>query len=383
MRRLLGLLPLFGCAPERAAADYACILDEETVEREDGARIQALLDAAVADGIPGVTLAIRERNGPVWVGAAGYADLEAGAPMQGCTPTRVGAVSHMMAATATLALADDGQLDLETPVADLLDDADLSRVENIEQVTVRHLLSHTSGIPDYFLTACFLRLLNDPEGPITAEQAVRCMGSEPSDFSPGADFEISNSNYVLIGMLLEKVTGRTPSDVLRNWVTVPMSLSNTSLSPDGVAPDGTARGYGDLSGEGDVYDVTGLPLGYGLIDGGVVSTASELTLFAETLFADEFLELAWLREMKKETEIDGKEKSYGLGLQIVEDSPYGRAFGHQGLLLGYAAEVWYLPDARITVALTVNGSLGVLQERALQLSEDLAPVLLEGQFEEG
>lgn len=379
MRRALPLLALLaGCAPAPVASDYVCT-DQPVVDRDDGAAVQALLDQAVADGLPGVAIALRKGNGDTFTAAAGFADLDAGAPMMACTPMRVGAISMMLASTAVLVLAEEGRVDLDAAALDLIDDPEVAKIPNIAQISLRQLLNHTSGIPDYLLSSCAVRLFNDPSEPFTADQAVRCMAALPADFSPGTDFKISNSNTVLVQRALESITGLPADQVLANRVSVPLGLSSTVLTPDGVAPLGTTQGYGDLSGEGDIYAVGDFALGTGLLDGGVVSDVSDLALFADTLLRGDFIDRTWLREMKDDPDIDGQPTDYGLGLVVKRQSTYGRAFGHKGLSLGTQGEVWYLPDAHLTLALLVNGSLGVLQERAAQLSEDeLAPLLLGG-----
>lgn len=374
---LLGVLS--GCAGEgeRTLDDYACTLDYETTERPDGEQIQGLLDAAVADGLPGVTLVIRHKYGDVFAASAGYADLELGAPMQPCTPMRVGAISQMMGSTALLSLVDDGMIGLDDTVPSVLTDSDVARIENIDQITVRQLLNHTSGIPDYALSECSLSQLNDAIDPLTPEAITRCVAAMPADFAPGADWAVSNTNYVLIGRILEALTDLPPSQVLANRVTTPMALGHTLLDERGIAPTGIARGYSDLSGQGDIYDLSDAAVGYGQIDAGVVSTANDLTVFAETLLIREFLSDASLAAMKTEARVNDEGQDYGLGLIVERESDWGKAFGHQGIMLGAMGEVWYLPNARTSVAILVNGSLGTIQDRALQLShEELAPLLL-------
>ncbi len=373
----VGLL-LGACAePAREAADYDCTLDQKLTDRPEGEQIQALLDAAVADGLPGVTVLIRQKTGEVFTASSGWADLDADAPMEPCTPMRVGGVSMMMASTALLTLAQEGQVGLDDTVASILDEGPATRIANLETITVRQLLNHTSGVPDYALSECALSQLNEQGTPLSADQILSCVAGMPAAFDPGADWGVSNTNYVLIGQILEAVTGQAPSEVLAERVTTPMGLANTTLSEDGIAPVGTARGYSDLSGQGDVYDLTDTALGYGQLDAGVVSTANDLTIFAETLLIREFLDEGWLGTMKGEVKIDGDGKDYGLGLIVKKDGEWGKAFGHQGIMMGYMGEVWYLPNARTSVALLVNGSLGSLQDRGLQLAhEELAPLLL-------
>lgn len=372
---MLALLLLACSAPD--AADYACVEDPALVEREDGAALQALLDGAVADGLPGVVVALRDRDGRVWAGASGMADLGAGAPLQTCTPLRIGAVSQMLASAAAVSLAEDGALDLDAPVTSILtDEPGLEDVPNISAITVRHLLSHQSGVPDYALSTCALDLLNDPATPFDVHDAIACMGTLPAAFEPGTDFALSSGDYALVHAILEAVTGEGAAAVLQHRVADPVGLADTLLPDGGQTPVGAARGYGDISGEGDVYDVTDLSLGYGLLDGGVLSTASDLTLFAKTLLEAELVSQDWLKQMKDESQF-GEGTDYGLGLVVDRDSPYGRAFGHRGWLLGYTSELWYLPDLKVTVAVLSNGGLGQLQSRAEQLStEELAPALV-------
>lgn len=376
--RLAPGLLLIGCGPPAPAlTDYNCSWTETQTERPDSAQIQALLDAAVADGLPGVSLVIRHKSGAVWAGSSGYADLELQAPMQPCTPMRVGAISQMMASTALLTLVQDGAIGLDDPLSAVLTEGPATRVPNYDTVTIRQLLNHTSGVPDYALSSCSLSQLNDADEPLSSDAILRCVAGKPASFAPGEGWELSNTNYVLIGQVLDTLSGQSPSALLAERVFTPMGLDGTTLSEDGATPLGTARGYSDLSGQGDVYDLSDAEVGYGLVDAGVVSDGGDLTLFAETLLIREFLSDDLLKEMKTEVSIDGDGKNYGLGLIVERKSEWGKAFGHQGIMLGNLGEVWYLPDAKTSVALLVNGSLGALQSRAEQLSkEELAPLLL-------
>jgi len=377
--RLLPLALALGCAPERDAADYACTSGIEAIDLPQGALVQGLLDAAVADGLPGVSLVMRFNDGTSWAASSGYADLDAGAALSSCTPMRVGAVSQMMASAAALSLVQDGELGLDDPLSGLVDDEAVLAVPNADTVTLRQLLSHTSGIPDYLKgRRCELHLLNAPEVPISAEEAVDCAADQEAAFAPGEGFSFSGTDDVLIGLALTAVTDQEPAEILASRVATPMGLSSVTLDPDGEAPTGTARGYGDISGQGDVYDVSDLRLGYGLLDTGVVASTEDMASFAQTLLVGDYLDQAWLHEMKLETIIDGDGKNYGLGLVVDRSSPWGKVFGHAGYLLGYQGQVWYLPDQKVTVALTINGDMGVLLSRGKQLADDeLAPLLLE------
>ena len=372
---MLALLLLACSAPE--PAEYVCTEDPNAVERDDADALQAALDGAVADGLPGVVVALRDRDGAVWVGASGLADVAVGAPMMTCTPMRIGGVSQMLASAATVSLAEDGALDLDALVSSIVvDQPGLADIPNISTITVRHLLSHQSGLPDYALSTCALDLLNDPATPFDVSDAIACMGTLPAVFEPGTDFALSSGDYALVTAVVESVTGMSAAEVLQLRVAEPVGMPGTLLPEGGETPTGAARGYGDITGEGDVYDVTDLSLGYGLLDGGVISTASDLTLFAQTLLNAELVGQDWLKQMKDESQY-GKGTDYGLGLVVERDSPYGRAFGHRGWLLGYTSELWYLPDLKVTVAVLSNGGLGQLQTRAQQLSEEeLAPALV-------
>lgn len=359
-----------------ALEDYACTQTEAITPRDDSGALQAMLDDAVAGGLPGLVVAIREKNGDLWVGASGYADLDLGAPMQTCTPMHVGTISHTFASAALLSAAEDGVVGLDEPISGVLDPDLLATVPNADTLTLRHLLAHQSGVPDYVATRCALSLLNDPHRPFDVESALACLDGEEADAEPGKKFALSNSNYVLAHAMLEAVTGKTASEALQNRVAVPAGLSATTLPLDGEAPLGTARSYGDLTEEGDIYDVSDVALGYGLLDGGVVSTAGDLTLFGQALLEADLFGTDWLRELKDETQY-GKDTSYGLGLVVERDSPYGRAFGNTGLMLGTTSELWYLPDAKVTVAVMTNGGLGTLLEAEQTFSEQkLAPALL-------
>jgi D-alanyl-D-alanine carboxypeptidase len=269
-----------------------------------------------------------------------YADdtavhASAGTDPAGNSPTsdslfRVGSITKVFTAVLTLMLVDDGLVDLDAPVADYV-----TRVAVPEAVVVRDLLQHTSGIPNYTGTPGFLdRAQTDPKRVWSPEETFELVAELEPLFDPGTEFRYSNSNYLILGVLIEEVTGRDFHDVLSGRIIEPLGLSNTYLAgrQAGAEPFGAYTSLFGTTAPID-FDYTAIATD-AWAAGAIVSSATDLHVFLSALFDGRLISAESLTEM---TEHEG----YGLGIGVW-DSPEG-LYGHDGSIPGYLTLVVHAP----------------------------------------
>lgn len=263
--------------------------------------IQAALDRCVAAGAPGAVIAI---DAPVlgisFYKASGLFERQRARLLRPEDPFRAASVTKAVTAATAVRLAAEGRWDLDAPVApflpphllDLL--RELDRLPNIEALTVRRLLDHTSGLPDYFFDDAFqARVQADPDRMWQPSELVQAaLEKKRLDFPPGTDFSYGDTGYVLAGLAIERLTGEPLAQVYRSRIFVPLKMDTTYLEwhepPRGSELSHHYDGDRDLLTMNTSFDWAG---------GGVVSTAGELVKFLRGLFNGALLDEAWLTEL--------------------------------------------------------------------------------------
>lgn len=269
-------------------------------------------------------------------------DATTGAPLSIDDRVRVGSISKVYTATLVLQLVDDGLVELDEPVNTYIPDASVN-----EAITVRHVLAHQSGLPNYTEEVELIgpsievpTLQFDPE-------TIVSFVSDEEDFSPGAQFSYSNTNFIVAGQLVEAVTGRPLEDVFAERISTPLGLTDTSF--DGGDVEGVVSGYSlalaeGSSGSRDYQSIAQLAW----TAGSLVTTIEELAIFFDALLVeDQLLSPESLEEMLGEIP-DGA--PYGLGL--APGSDFG--VGHDGSIFGFNSEAQVDPATREMVLLVVN-----------------------------
>ncbi len=374
----LCILAIGGCTADFAGAPeeyYACTPPDiaQDDDHPRAAEYQAFLDDVVSGGMPGAAIFLRSDDGLVWSGASGKADMTSGVDMRSCHLSRGGSITKTFTAVLVMQLVEEGVLELDDPISQYLPATVLDDIGNADVATIRQVLSHTSGIPDYTSSSYLLGQFNDPFQLFSLEDNLNSVRGSKPDFAPGTDWKYSNTNYELAGLLVAEVSGMPYEEFLTEHILEPLKLEQTFINTDGTTPSGMVRGYLDMRGDGMVYDVTDHTLGITSPGGAVVSTVYELAHFLEALLGGELLSQQALDEMQKWTvkQIDDEEVLYGLGLQS-DETDYGYIVGHAGGMVGYTATVFHLPDTGATAAVLINGSFG----RAHQaLHDELLPEL--------
>jgi len=218
-------------------------------------------------------------------------------------------------------------------------------------ITVRQFLTHTSGLPNYRAFLNYARL-SDPKYR-QPNSAVSLLASKPLDFPPGTRFEYSNTNYYLLGQLIEKVSGQSYGAYLASRQFQAAGMTATRLSdPPALVPN-QAVGY-DWNGKVRLPNAIFLPARLDTGDSGLVSTAGDLAKWTTALAAGQLVSAATLKQMiMPGTLTDGTPAAYGLGL-VVTQYKGQTLVGHSGAVPGYSSSIFYFPDSKLAVILLCN-----------------------------
>jgi D-alanyl-D-alanine carboxypeptidase len=306
-----------------------------------------LLDDVVAKGAPGALVVVRAGD-DVRAEARGYADGDRSLEMRADERFRVGSVTKTFVAALVLLLVEDGKLRLDDTVESRLP----GLIPSGEEITVRQLLSHTSGLPDYVEDP---RVLGDPRRRWRPRDLLALALAGPARRSaPGGGYAYSSTNYVVLGLLAEAVGDASLGKLLEDRIFEPLDLDQTSFTP-GRLSDDHVHGHRAPSHQGVVtgppVDTSDEAAWWAWGAGGIVSTAEDMQRFFAALLRGRVIEPARLREM--EPFVQAGRQRYGLGLATFP-TPCGRAWGHTGNVQGTIAVAWNTRDASRQLVLVVN-----------------------------
>lgn len=300
----------------------------------------------------GTTASILAVAGKTWIDGARVPGTAG--PVDGSEHVRIGSITKTFVATVILQLVDEGRIALDTPVESFLPGV----VRDGAMITVRRVLQHTSGIPDYMKGAGWSTNRwrdHDRFRTYTPEQLLRQAFTRPPDFPPGQRFRYSNSNYVVAGLLIEAVTGRPYGTEIERRILRPLGLTGTSLP--GAAPglpEPALRAIAELPG-GRRVDVTEQNESLDWAAGEMISTADDLAAFFDALLGGRLISPAMLAEMRTTVPM-GMGFHYGLGIERFDLPCGGQLWGHGGQLLGYVSYAYRRDDGRSLTLLQTSGA---------------------------
>ncbi|QWG87506.1 serine hydrolase domain-containing protein [Bacillus mycoides] len=309
-------------------------------------------------GFPGILVKTYE-GGKTWGYAAGVANLSTKKPMKTDFRFRIASVTKTFTATVVLQLAGENRLNLDDSIEKWLPGVIQGNGYDAKQITIRQILNHTSGIAEYSRTkeADFFKNRNKS---FTAEDLVKLGLSLPPDFAPGKGWSYSNTGYVLLGILIEKLTGNSYAEEIENRIIEPLELSNTFLPGNSSVIPGTnhARGYFQPDGASELKDITYYNPSIGSSAGDMISTADDLNKFFSYLLSGKLLKEQQLKQMLT-TVPTGSAEIVGYGLGIYETRlPNGVSiWGHSGGIPGFSTFAGGTLGGKHTLAVNFN-SLG-------------------------
>lgn len=348
-------------------------------------RLQAKLDDWHKNGkFAGATLGVCLTDGKCFGLATGYSDLEAKTPMKPSDLMLAGSVGKTFAAVLALQLVKEGKINLDDKIEKYLGkEAWFNRLPNAKDITVRQLMNHSSGLVRYEFNPKFLKDLNaNPDKIWKPEELISYLFDSKANFEAGKDWDYSDTNYIVLGMIIEKVTGKKYYDLVSKRILKPHQFKKT-FPQDSRILKGLIQGY---AGEGNEF--TGkdkvLENGKFLINpqfewtgGGMVSNAEDLARWAMLMYEGKAFDASLVSEMLNGVPAKlGRDSKYGLGVIIRKSQTSVLTYGHSGFFPGYLTEMMYFPDKKVSVALQVNTSvpqnLGKSQMRmALEIYEEI------------
>lgn len=302
------------------------------------------MEAAVNENAPGVTAQVRDKHG-TWNAAAGIGDLRRQSPRGAHDRYRVGSITKTFVSTVILQLVAEGELSLDDKVGRWLPGVVEGNGHDGDTITVRQLLNHTSGIydvladPGYQEKMFTEKFLAHRYDTWTPEQQVAIAMSHEPDFDPGEGWNYSNTNYILAGMIIKKVTGKSYAHEIERRIIEPLGLDATSVpKTDPSMPEPSSRAYMKLSKDPDapLHDVTELNPSMAGSSGGMISDADDLNRFYTALLRGRLLPKKQLAEMKTTVgqDPDKPNDGYGLGLVSRETSCGTVLWGNGGDIQG-------------------------------------------------
>lgn len=323
------------------------------------------------ENAPGATLAVVLPNGQLISLAAGMEDADLKKPMPAGAPMLGGSTGKMFVSAIALQLVDERKLHLDDPVSKYLEKEPwFARLPNADALTVRSLLNHTSGLPRYIFQKEFLETVKkDPMRNWTPQECLAVLLGKAAVHPVGQGWGYSDSNYQLLGLVIEKVSGETFYRLASKRLLEPYYLRHTYPSTQRKLP-GLVQGH---VGTDNFFNLPKKTLSDGLYamnpqfewcGGGFVTSAEDMALFARSLYGGRILSPAMVAEQRKAVDFRtglAATTGYGLGT-FVWETELGRFFGHAGLMPGYLTHVEYSEKEGFAIALQFNSDQGLGQK---------------------
>ena len=308
-------------------------------QKFDSDKLDSLLKLLETNNKAMVSVAISKNGNLLYSKATGFASLSGQEKIPATVNTlyRIGSITKMFTATMIFQLVEEKKLDLNTKL-----DTYFPAVPNSGQITIENLLNHRSGIHNFTDEAGYKDYMTKPKKP---DEMIALIAAGKPDFNPGQKASYSNSNYILLGYIIEKITGKTYAENLGGRITNKAQLKKTYAGgkTDLAKDESYSYTFDEKWTQMPETDMS-IPAGAGAI----VSTPTDLTKFITALFSGKLISESSLNKMKTIT--DG----YGMGLFQVPFE-YRKGYGHNGGIDGFASGLYYFPDDSLAVAVCSNG----------------------------
>ncbi|MFF0558192.1 serine hydrolase domain-containing protein [Streptomyces sp. NPDC004266] len=312
--------------------------------------VAARLDRAVQDvmketGVPGVTVGLSAPGKGTYIRSFGTADKATGQPMNPGLYMRIGSETKTFTVTALLELVDQGKVSVDDPISKYVDG-----VPNGDRITLRNLASMRSGLFNYSADEGFYKALtSDPYRPFTPQELLSYSFKHPVQFQPGAEFDYCNTNLILLGLVVEKVSGTPLHEFVQKNVVEPAGLRHTVFPTDAAFPSPHAHGYTVQTASGKLEDSTDWNPSWGWAAGAMISDLQDLRTWARVVATGTLLTPRTQAERLKTYPSGVPGAGYGLGIFDVQGW-----IGHNGSLPGYESLTIYLPEAKATLVVLLN-----------------------------
>ncbi|WP_186785995.1 serine hydrolase domain-containing protein [Paenibacillus agilis] len=311
------------------------------------------MEEGVAKGIPGILLQTR-KDGVVQHYTAGKASIYAERSMQSNFHFRIGSVTKTFVSVTMLQLVGEGKVSLNDTVDKWLPGLVQGNGYDGQQITIRQLLNHTSGIASYTDDVFLQKVYENRFKSFSSEELVQEGLRQKPLFTPGTQASYSNTNYIIAAMIIEKVTGDTYAKQIEERIIKPLKLNNTFIPGTSTKlPKPHARGYYQLKLGGPLQDFTELNATSAHASGGMISTADDLNRFISALLSGKLLKHEQMKQLLDTVEFQDQSK-YGLGLLQVTLSNGVQLWGHTGGVHGFKTFTFATSDGKHAATLSMN-----------------------------
>lgn len=281
-----------------------------------------------------------------------------------CNNFFIGSTSKSFTAAAVFVAIDEGILTLDDPVNQWIDKSITDKVANANESTIKNLLAHTSGIPDFYTLQLELDRINNVYNDWRKEDVLEYTYGESATHEVGEQYQYSNTNFLLLAMILEKAYNMPFKEVYQQKVFTPLGLISACYDPENIVKEGIVKGYAEIYGNGQLAESEFLykdELGIGG-DGGISANVFDIGIFFERLIKGDLVSDSSLAQMQDWFDIPEiyasppfNHASNGFGLERY-NTAYGTAIGHTGGIDGFECFVFYYPEEDMTFVLSISSS---------------------------
>ena len=346
--------------PTRSVGDAIPWTDSSSKHPKDAA-FRALLEQYTRKGLPGISLLVTDANG-TWVGSAGKADLANNIDFGTGTISKTASVTKFFMGVLMFRLMEDSAItglnyrSLQQHITNWIPERITNKLPNGNLITLGQLMNHESGIPDLIDDDNFyLAVLNNPNRKWTQEDLLTFVYNKKPVFYPGDTAIYSNTNTILVTMVMEAATHRPHEELLHSYILEPLTLTHTYYQPHDQLPNSVAQGYFDLYNNNTIVNVSNLVTGSGNGYGGIYSNLFDLQKFINAVLVKKtFLQPSSLAIMQTYGKSDGSNRyGYGIMKKFIERGQ-DAGIGHSGRDVGYTCNLFYFPSKNVLHIFLIN-----------------------------
>ena len=310
------------------------------------AKFQRILNESYLESGPGAAVIVTKNGSVLFQGAHGKANIELNVPLETHHVFRIGSLTKQFTAAAIMMLHEKGQISLDDPITKYLP----QYPTHGHNITIEHLLTHTSGIFNYTNQKDFLQ--KDLGKDISLSELIKIFEQSPMQFPPGTAIDYSNSGYVLLGAIIEIVSGKSYSDFMKDNIFKPIHLKSTYVGTPIITPN-RVTGYQHDANKG-IQNIRPFSMTYAHAAGAIISSINDLAIWNEALQKNLLLTETSYHRMKTKYQLSNKQFSpFGYGFHI--DSLHGlEVIQHSGSIPGFSSFALWIPNYNIYIAVLSN-----------------------------
>lgn len=358
------ILLLLSCQKEIVVPVEDISFDMPVNTHTNGTEFQNIIDNYTKKGLVGVTLAIDDPINGFWAGASGMARLETGQPMTKFHIQRGASIPKIYTGTAIMLLYEDGLIDLDAKINTYLPKNICDKITNGNGITIRQLLTHSSGLFEYSGNPqhYFNRMNNPGEIDYTPIELIEFLYNKPAEFEPGESTYYNDSNFLLLAVIIDYVINGNHAQYFKEKILDPNGLTHTYYKVQEGYPDipGTPNCYADWYGDGRYINISDIQNNWDVMvgDDGMYASTYDYLQFTKLLCEGQIVTQSTLDLMTDWIEFDDDDEDVSMvGLSLLHWQNKTKdiwGMGHPGSSQGTGGNVFYFPDNRITIALFTN-----------------------------